>query len=253
MTNDSQLIDAACMRFERLWKPEWSLGEIRSFLEAETLLGDSYVELATELFAIDLDRRWQLWGKKHMGELSPKQAVLELNSIPKAEEYIAALRVCIPNGRIASSTFHESDFAARQRHGDAIAPSAEVSESLQARFTEDRPRAIVRSKKEAEPNEFRFWDVLTIGRQSKEDQPPFSLSDSSIPKLICAPGKDRRISRNQLSIRILSRQWALIENTSHNRHVPIGRSSILAPASVQICKFPITIKLDQIIIDFYRR
>ena len=246
-------IDHLAIEFERQWSFEQPISGIFDFVAGQRLPSNLALGLTLELAIVDLERRWQNWGKRDFVDAQPAEVEQQLRQLPTHTDYLAAFQAFQQTLSLDMLTeLRTCEWKARLAYGD----SPTVPNDMLAYVSNyvDRFSPLIRVEDPTTASEYtvNLLGSMSIGRQAQgEPEPPQLHIEQARRKLICVPGRDALVSRNQLRASIMNRGHCLVENTSQNRWFSANGVAIPA-ASAAIVKLPTRIDLTSIVITILR-
>ncbi len=255
-----------CDRFESIWNFETSgAASIRQFLEtcAGGLLPDSdeLSRLVSELVQIDIERWWMSWQQKvesSVAQATPAEILELFNQRATLENYLELLPHA-PSNTAFWQKLAECEVNARDRWGDKISGAyfkhrfgVTLLAGLGERTLSSYPsnpkifaiRDGVHRASENSASRLPVCGLTLFGRQQ-----PFDAADWMVQELahgnriVIAGREESTISREQLSLQLLTPDFAILTNLSKVNPFIILPNRILATGQSVFVRFPTAVKL----------
>lgn len=247
MSVDLEQIDQIAMEFESVWRVPMNLAEICRFADWRCGQDTAGPDLIVELLMIDFDRRWQTFA----AGIEQGQHVLELliqcDSLPTAQDYCVDLQAAgrpLPDHWSQALIQHE--YVTRARLGDIPRPGPDLASEVVRKLETARPEILIQEAGQA-PWRQQVWGRIQVGRQAAHEPLPFCLIPlESFDRVVCTGLDNSRISRQQAMIRMVSAQFAIIENCSRNREFTLNRATTLCPGDQVVAALPFSFQLDEL-------
>lgn len=239
-------IDEVVTRFELDWKPSWTTEDLHLFLRSCPLAVAGIAK--KEVLLAEISKRWQaysnavdLWYDKNQD--SEEKPVLPLS----AECYATQFKLSPAD----TEEILLQESASRAIFGELPYMGSMEIERLSAIENLDLPTVSIFHQ-----NQLSFSGVfcgpLLIGRQSKADSEPYSISvDEQNQKLIVSHSSDASVSRNQAKLEFINHNVICVQNISRNRSFgimengPQKQKIVLGPGESSLAKLPVLIVLGQ--------
>ncbi len=226
---------------------------IDDFLVANHV-GHADPRLISELVQIDIQLNWMSWDKQLanlVGRASPEQIHHSLESIPKLHDYKQLVQG--QPGTADFSAFQaaaQCEMEARNSWGDAVGLFY-YSSKYRLELAADRYHrpicltyAIDGTSLGRDTPKFELRGRTVIGRQRRKD--PLSLFCEQLPlgnRIVVANHADNKISREQLTVQLLNRRYAVVSNLSTLNPVIIANIGTLGSNQSIIMPFDFSVRL----------
>lgn len=202
-------------------------------------------EFVLELSRVALELSWMRWPerlKQLSSKLDPNDLIEKLASVPRARDFFSLLKT----KGVSPSHYNElveSEYRLRSTHGD----------NMPAEYFAMEYGTIVTSQKfektKTVTSDFRnsylkaeLQGLCSFGRQRSAD--PDDLQVEQRPdgkRIIIAPRLENRVSRNQMSLQLLSHELAILHNTSSTNKLRIAPHELLGIGEKKLIRFPFVI------------
>ncbi len=246
-------IDEIVGRFRQSWMHEHAGAKgVERFVSQLSLDVSSANDLLVALACCDLEQSWQLWcdhcAMKVQNEATADEVLERWHDLPHftsyesvfADERAAAL---------AAAQLAQCESACRDRWGDAIGPlyfrhyfRIETEEWM--RRTRRHLRCEFETNAEYSQVLFPLRGFCEIGRQRSTDKDAYFFQPQPDGnRVVIANRYEAEISRQQLSLQLVSPDVAVITNLSRINAVRVLPSRILKPGDRMAIAFPFTMVL----------
>ncbi len=258
LNNLDELLD----RFEFQWEFELSGAEgIRAFISAigidlpeKPLPSETpqLISFISDLVEIDMDRWWMYWNKslqKLVKENTSAAEICKLFSRHASLEKYLGLLPAYSDAREVWQNLIDFEIQTRARSGDQIG-TCYLSNRLDIeRSVFDVPSNVElcldRRDRHREPMFlFPLRGCTLVGRQrSFDDSPCFFQELPEVNRIVIAGRAEAEVSREQLTVQLLSPEYAVISNVSQTNPIAIGSVRRLAPTESTVVPLPVSISV----------
>lgn len=252
MTEDE--IDSICEKFELHWSEQQAgPSGLCQFMDSNNIKRPYDCGLLVALATVDIERNWLHWDKylnDHSDAESLERLLVRFRSLPTLQLYMDVFDPACKKDA-AWTDLILSEAISRAHWGDAIGPAYYLhcfGTEIPANASIPRHRLRIHcigSMNDHEPMlEVPLRGLVRIGRQRSKDQSGIGWEE--LPegnRVIVADKFERTISREQLTIQILSPQLAVIHNCSSTRTMGGLSDSALESGQSRLVSFPFIIKL----------
>ena len=244
-------LDAICEQYEAFRTSlRCGPGSIEEFLGSIEIAQESLPLLVSELAQIDIQLNWMTWDKqleKRVKERSCQEIETEFLRIPKFSDYASLVGGAFDSQAI--SDMAKCEMEARNSWGDAIGPQHYAKSGIQlATDHHHHPNSlnyiVDGSIVGQNATKFVLRGKTVIGRQRSTDASDLfceELADGN--RIVIANRLEDIISREQLTIQLLSPKFALVTNPSAANSILVANRGQIEPNGSTMLKFDFTIHL----------
>lgn len=230
----------------------WNVSQLKSFLEELTVAARQVA--FWELCHIELRRDWTWWLKEvrdHYEVMKVEDVLQGLETRATASQLIQVAK----DFQIAIYGTEEAlrveEYSTRMEIGDAAIPSIQ-----DARFMPNLPPSkkyfSVRRLPASERIIFPLYGKTTFGRQKdSEEAKGAMLYREDTNRYVFTDRLDKRFSREQFSVRIVNKDFAIVSNLSHNNPLDAGPNMFLTPQASGLAKFPFQVNILEFEMTFF--
>lgn len=263
---DKAVIDRLCESYEEFRSPtnngpksiENFLSRLHHGSEREQANDPS---LLSELIQIDMQLNWMQW-ERNLGTLvEQSQATIirqQMAAIPRLPDYTCLIdQESNPRFMDAIIATAHCEMEARDRWGDAVGPifyKAKYAIDLSPNSRHEHVSMTCRKKGAGLQSEFPTFTIrgiTSIGRRRSHDAEEFSQTELAEGNRIdIAHRSDDLISREQLTVELLSPKYTIVTNRSALNPVLVANAADLAPGQTTILAFNYILKLPRLRLHF---
>lgn len=220
--------------------------EVEKFLGALPANVASDPDLAFELSKIALELSWMRWPDRlgsFAEKLSPDDIFLKFQGLPKASDFFHLIQYNSTSPR--NDALAESEFRLRSTYGDSMPEEHYVATYATTICTTSfrNPKRVI-SDFRSPTLDTTLHGFCAFGRQRSAD--PDDLHIEKRPdgrRIIIAPRRENRVSRNQMTLQLLSPEFAILQNTSATNKLVIAPHEMLGLGEKKLIRFPFVIIL----------
>lgn len=244
------------IRLEEAGGPEL----IARFLKSVGLTTATCSRLISELIQVDIEIAWMAWEKQLPGLATTLDVAAvqgHFDQICRFENYSSLI-----DGATLGPLWCEvaqSELIARDTCGDSIGPpyyalqhglqlsSYRYHEPIMARCEMDG------SSHRPHQSEFMLRGRTLFGRQrSSDSKDSFVEQLAHGNRIVIANRMEAQISREQLSVQLLTPSHAIVTNLCHTNPVVLAPNSMIEPSASRFAEFPFVVRLPGRRLYFYR-
>ncbi len=248
-------MDTLIDRFEEESEDKAIVGpaDVERFLEALDEDVPSDPTFIFELSKIALELSWMRWPERlncFAEKLSPEDVFQKLRNLPTAQDFFPLFTNDV---RARVDALAESEFRLRSTYGDCIPAehyAATYSTTICTPMTRNL-RRVTSDFRSASLNA-TLHGLCLFGRQRSTD--PDDLQVEKRPegrRIIIAPRRENRVSRNQMSLQLLSPDFAILQNTSTTNKLALEHREMLDLGEKRLVRFPFVITLPHQRLNFH--
>lgn len=228
-------------------RPVVGPADVWQFIEKLPEEPSSDPKFVFELSKVALELSWMRWPERLVqlsSKLDPDDLFEKFASVPRAHDFFALLKTKRAPPSYCRELV-ESEFRLRSMYGDNMSTEYFAREygTIVTSRRNDKTRSVT--------SDFRMPYLkaelhgrCAFGRQRSAD--PDDLQVEERPdgrRIIIAPRRENRVSRNQMTLQLLSPEFAILQNTSATNKLVIAPHEMLGLGEKKLIRFPFVIIL----------